>query len=701
MSLWTLTHASGTKSFAGWGLKNLQRRRANQERDTVTFEHAGAAVDSIPLFAYDDLISIIKDGVPWFSGTVSRTPRMGSGRRESVSYEVNGPWFLLERHTFQQPWTLYSVGTNPPTFQNLFLTHFFLGQWPDGTRMTSGMQAYFAFKFVIDAEMDQGNPHPFQFSTAPLNAGVGSNNPNPPPTEADIVAAGFPGFFIPFIEGKEKSCAEIVHDMFRWSPDVQVRFDYSTVPPTLIVKQRPALPQVFVSMVGSADLSIHSREDLQLPAVVVHYERQNSLTVNGESRTYVSVTTQKAPNNNVTGRERDTLMFTLDLQGLTETISTVTLVTATWPGPDNLDWWRARIGADIGNPTRAVDLSISSTTRKTEAGAVIADNTLLYELRDGQVPDWLQAVQPTKLVVSALATFDWYSDDGVLLYRVTNKPITYAATFILIAGNTFKNVTLTPGEPDPTVNGNETLATQLYLAVKDLHWEGNLTLVADEVGEEYIGKTLNITGGKVEWQTMKALVQQVSEHVDSGRTEITFGPPSHLGIPDLVELLRANRYRLNYTIPARRVTGQVPNQILSLGRETSRSNSTSGEAQYSVHQVPHTDKFLIESNAQEGRLQMIEGKLADLVTVNSSVLRSNQLAFRKPSTADPGALLSHVLIDASNRLIQITDNNTQAMILLALADAQGKVVKLQKTDVCINGVHKQAIIMRSDYFDPI
>ena len=46
---------------------------------------------------------------------------------------------------------------------------------------------------------------------------------------------------------------------------------------------------------------------------------------------------------------------------------------------------------------------------------------------------------------------------------------------------------------------------------------------------------------------MKAPVVSVEEDFDAGRTMITLGPQEHLGIQDLVELIRAARVRSSWT----------------------------------------------------------------------------------------------------------------------------------------------------------
>lgn len=84
----------------------------------------------------------------------------------------------------------------------------------------------------------------------------------------------------------------------------------------------------------------------------------------------------------------------------------------------------------------------------------------------------------------------------------------------------------------------------LYAGAHLLYYEGKITSEQAEVsGAIGLGNALNLSGGRAEWEGMNAPVQTVAEDVDAGRTEIGFGPPSHLSPQDLVELLRGARRR--------------------------------------------------------------------------------------------------------------------------------------------------------------
>ncbi len=111
------------------------------------------------------------------------------------------------------------------------------------------------------------------------------------------------------------------------------------------------------------------------------------------------------------------------------------------------------------------------------------------------------------------------------------------------------------------------LAGQVYDSVKDLTYSGSIRLEEDEVSETIgIGMVFNVTNGAIEWSTMNALVVSITEDVDAGVTEAQFGPPQHLGVADLVELMRVARNRkLTPALFWRTGTSVSQDQALQLG----------------------------------------------------------------------------------------------------------------------------------------
>ena len=86
------------------------------------------------------------------------------------------------------------------------------------------------------------------------------------------------------------------------------------------------------------------------------------------------------------------------------------------------------------------------------------------------------------------------------------------------------------------------LALAYYTALSTLQWEGTLRLHAYDVTDTVnVGTVLNLTGGRSAWSSMNAVVQTVRRELNTGVTEIEFGPPDHLSPQDFVNTIMFNR----------------------------------------------------------------------------------------------------------------------------------------------------------------
>jgi hypothetical protein len=102
--------------------------------------------------------------------------------------------------------------------------------------------------------------------------------------------------------------------------------------------------------------------------------------------------------------------------------------------------------------------------------------------------------------------------------------------------------TITLKEDEPTPSG---IAKRYYdmLATSPLV-EGELEFLDEDCGTGIRpGHTINITGGRAAWSTMKAFVQSVTESPMLGVTSVEVGIPGRLSAQDLLDLLR-NQHRI-------------------------------------------------------------------------------------------------------------------------------------------------------------
>ena len=87
-----MTWTINTQLFSALALTNVTRERYNLATDRVTFTADGRNIDLALLFAYDAPVTILRDGVPFFSGRAGRC-RQGQGvSRCAASIFPSGRW---------------------------------------------------------------------------------------------------------------------------------------------------------------------------------------------------------------------------------------------------------------------------------------------------------------------------------------------------------------------------------------------------------------------------------------------------------------------------------------------------------------------------------------------------------------------------------------------------------------------------------
>jgi hypothetical protein len=200
-------------------------------------------------------------------------------------------------------------------------------------------------------------------------------------------------------------------------------------------------------------------------------------------------------------------------------------------------------------------LAPNVTTGATEEVAM-HDPVLVRELTEGGITPWMR---DTTLNIVAQEQEVSYEVEGTRTIDGTVIKANGTVTRALLATNAStrtysfqESSSFTPQEDTPTG-----LAAAVYAAMSSLQHEGSFTLVESEctLGIRP-GKVVNLTGGRSEWTTMAAVVQQVAADLETGRTEIQVGFPTQLGPADLVEIYRANRFKRGADRGAYRATGK-------------------------------------------------------------------------------------------------------------------------------------------------
>jgi hypothetical protein len=479
MSVWTI-NGETTDALK---VTSLRRRQASQAPAMLTLQQA-IGLDEVAYLTYGDEVSVRKDDQPWFAGVVTSVRRRATAREEYIVYEAQDAWWYLDRLVYQQNWQL----AGGPGRKSRIV----IGQNDAGERIDSG---------EIIREV--------------LSYAAAAN--------------GVPGIFageigvdvdIPWHEMLDATCGEIIRAVLRWSPDAVAYFTPGTY--KFNVRRRSECPLVTFDAMAGKRLTHFEAEPcphLVVPAVVIKYERVDEF--DGTQRN--TLVTDAAPVG-ATGMELGALVFTVELAGSRVTSQTQNIRT------DNLP------PADVSLLTTWLLGKMPALGEKDDFEITDISANYIYpkELLEGEIQDWMTGVNQAEGYIGCAAS--WTEPDGT---KMTNVPIAvrFRCTDALQERYT-RYQTEEVGEPQP-----EGIAAKLYSALSVLHHEGSLSMVEDEVtGSVQVGNRVSISNVPG-LSNMTALVQVVDEDVESGKTQIRFGPPSQISPQDFVELLRPNRMR--------------------------------------------------------------------------------------------------------------------------------------------------------------
>jgi hypothetical protein len=401
--------------------------------------------------------------------------------------------------------------------------------------------------------------------------------------------------------------------MLRWSPDAVAWLDYSTLPPTFNVTRRANCIPLSVPMSGSIEsIDIKALPDLVAPSVVIRYLQENKT----DGFPSVVVIPDVWPPG-ATGTEYGSLVQTVRLAGSNSTYQKQPVVTTLIPTDDSANagggpaddptivWWLRKVAwLQQFSPDRLAITNVSGVVDPGQLdpggdGSALDDDIDLYpnELISGSVVSWMDCTVAAT-TWSALVSYN-YPDSadaeaqkalGVFgpaegggagsgqVYIACHARATNAVT------QTYAQLT-GYDQPEPVPAG---LAEYLYGSIATLQYEGSYTVVSQDVGTWRLGTVLNLTGGRPEWSAMNALVQEIADDLDSGRTTLRFGPAGHLTRRDLMELLRANRTRTTSSHIKERQTGAPGDapQVDGPAHTATGGSSTTPSAPVTVQDTP-------------------------------------------------------------------------------------------------------------------
>ncbi|MDR2721215.1 MAG: hypothetical protein LBB15_02920, partial [Puniceicoccales bacterium] len=325
--------------------------------------------------------------------------------------------------------------------------------------------------------------------------------------------------------------------------------------PEISFKRRTQLTPTTIDILNAnvEQFSMQPRHDLCVPSVVLKFETSNS--TNG--KTWKTVSVQKFPEN-LTGMEFKSLVLTINLEGSKSTYITQKITSIPIEISSPL-WWKQHV------PwlNKFDNISVANATRTS---------ILPYELVNGAVADWMAKNAEDDVI---RANVSYRSDDmAVIDQEITVKiRATDAAT-----GNYKKLISLLTAEAVP-----DNLAQSIFESVGVLQYDGSITLVNREVEVKYEQFLVNFGSGRMEWRSINAVVQEVEDDLDNGKTYVKFGPAKHLGAADLAELTRSGRLLYESRNYVERKTAEATgNGVVEQGVHSRIENTSTGDCRYNM-----------------------------------------------------------------------------------------------------------------------
>lgn len=638
---WSLTLAGITRTAEEWGVEKLSISTGSLVPDLFTFTAVRAAFDLDALCPFDGAVTLIDpEGVTRFVGSRQLNPGAADGQSESQDYTIAGPWHWLEETDYQQLW-----------FGGTYTPHLLLLR-------NIGAE----IKTILDFAIANGAG--FQYVAAELDA----LNVFPPTNEIS-----------------EQKCAAVIIQLLQYAPDVVSWFDYSTSPtPTLHLQRRGSLAAVDLRLASYTTsltppvctaLKVTPLPNRQIPSAKINFEVL--VTIDGEQ--FLRPSTEIYPPG-ATGLEKRAFNAVIQLQGSTIQNVFGSLVCET-VDYTSLAWWQKHVPT-LNSSSVIVFAGPENISVSDRDGLAIAEaDRLPRELLPGggAIAPWMtyngdNVVWQTEIVKARffIETYEIDEENGVpssVPVRTEHKEFSIEIiTTNAPAGESEYQAVATADEGDPLPVG---LTQHIYDALNHLQYDALFTVEQEECTFfAGVGKAINLLGSRAEYASMRALVQQATYDIDAGLTTLQCGPPEHLTLSQLRDLMMRFRTRRRYTNPAAQSDGEVGGAAgdLELGKASGGNNSIPGASVSSL--------FAVKSGQQLVTLD------ADGESVSIQGTRQfswNAAAGALSMAGEPGVA-------------------SEGSISLALSGTQGKAISLRTIPVCVNGQNKNIIVLASDIF---
>jgi hypothetical protein len=540
--------AGNPATFASLGLESAKFEFPNLAADTLTFTVGGKPFDAAQLWNYGQLVAVIHpNGSRFFFGRVEPWDREGTDRDQNHFGCLVNPWWYLERKIYEQTFRLnqnfdqngkpvYYTATTPRVILNILYDANRAGGFYSAT---TGQQIADAITWAIS----QGAP-----------IALGTVDPST----------------LPFSDPQKGIfCSDVIKLQFRKEPDFVVDWDYSTLPfPTIHFRKQASFKPINIDLTNTTirDLvKIKERPDWLRSYVRIVYDQTNN--IGGVS--YLNIGTDLYPNPKPPGTENNFSGVDLfcDLAGGNTSFTQQTSSFASLPfDHTNTAQWQAwmdefnpqknpeitniAIYNDANHPAPAV---VALNELDAQGNVIGYDNTCTNEVTKGQWCDWVPNTNAQ--TVRATAWLQVTRKKGAAAPVTEIVPVQHDFTAINLNTNgielLFKNATqnITQyAEPQPVG-----LAQAMWTSWNNLTIEGSFRNVEAVIGYNQTitrSNALNFItanpglSGRPDWRAVNARVQRITGDLLMGITSIEFGAPLRINGNDLIDAIRATRYRV-------------------------------------------------------------------------------------------------------------------------------------------------------------
>jgi len=409
---------------------------------------------------------------------------------------------------------------------------------------------------------------------------------------------------------RPQSAAQFLQKILEWSPRTNVAFDYTTTPPTIYFKNIDNAGDANFALFdggptgGHKSIEIQQLDDLVPSSIIIGYRITNT---SGGSSAIDYRKDKYGPHGANSASDPDSgpgvIVQILDLQGYTVSfaqgqLDCEPLGCIGGSHASRRIWWASRRGGELakledyrarfqdktGSATSIPNAKIYYTSAGVDStGAAVAAGQeftsadysfFTNRLVRGTQHAWMTLAggTPVKSVrAKVVAAMEFVEYDAA---SVTSSETDRKGTITGRHSATDQqhcNIELTNGVSgsystiasfvagESFILGNGGIAQYLFNMLSKLQYEGEYVKVEQDfaTGVNLLNR-VNFTGGRAEWATMKAQIQDITEHWGRKETSIRIGVARHLNADQLSALLNMGRLRRAWYNPMLQADNTVP-----------------------------------------------------------------------------------------------------------------------------------------------